>query len=64
MVERALSAMCELNGRTDAGGDDSLSIPPGWASSSELKDSSSMDQAGVKGIKRSRLPAAAVKEMR
>lgn len=68
MVERALDAMRELNGRTEAAVGRDASRPSGCKIANEAKETSpcaaSVDACKQKVAKRSRLPAAAVKEMR
>lgn len=72
VIERGLEAMRDLNGRSAvAVGNDASSGPSGWKASKGDEESpssaavSSVDpSSSQKVIKRSRLPAAAVKEMR
>ncbi|CAM9729394.1 unnamed protein product [Laminaria digitata] len=66
VVERALEAMRELNGTSAVAKEPCT--PPGWEQSKKEQEPAPpcgpTDSSGQKPAKRSRLPAAAVKEMR
>lgn len=64
VIERAIEAMRELNGRSDTLSKKDASGSLTWRSDDKKSQSSSDDMSKRKATKRSRLPAAAVKEMR
>lgn len=64
VIERAIEAMRELNGRSDTLSKKDASGSLTWRSDDKQSQSSSDDMSKRKATKRSRLPAAAVKEMR